>query len=224
VAEAIAAASYVSRLFGDGAREVVGLINASCVIKAGDRIAVIGPSGSGKSTLLHLLAGLDESTSGSLAWPALGPQSELRPEKIAVVFQAPSLLPSLTARENVALPLLLSGREREAQAAAVEALARLGLADLADKLPEELSGGQAQRVAMARALCARPRLIIADEPTCQLDHATARFLFDHFLEAIGPDVALIVATHDEEIAARMPTIWRMRDGRLDTRKVEPLLV
>jgi ABC-type lipoprotein export system ATPase subunit len=216
VAEPIAAASHLSRIFGEQARKVVALADASCVIKSGDRIAVIGPSGSGKSTLLHLLAGLDEPSSGMLTWPALGPRSELRPAKIAVVFQAPSLLPSLTTVENVALPLLLLGREREAQREAAQALSRLGLADLAGKLPEELSGGQIQRVAMARALCAGPKLIIADEPTGQLDHATARSLFDGLIEAIGPDGTLLVATHDEEIAARMPVIWHMKDGRLET--------
>jgi len=219
--EPIVVANHLTRTFGDGGHRVTALSDASCVISSGDRIAVVGPSGSGKSTLLHLLAGLDEPSSGSLAWPALGARPELRPGKVSVVFQASSLLPSLTARENVALPLLLLGREGEAQARAAEALARLGLSELAGKLPEELSGGQAQRVAMARAMCARPRLIVADEPTGQLDHATARSLFDHFLEAMDPDISLIIATHDEEIAARMSALWRMRDGRLDTEWAGP---
>jgi putative ABC transport system ATP-binding protein/lipoprotein-releasing system ATP-binding protein len=212
----IVEASHLSRIFGEGARQVAAVTHASCTIRPGDRIAVIGPSGGGKSSLLHLLAGLDEPSSGMLAWPALGQRSELRPAKLAIVFQAPSLLPSLTAQENVALPLLLMGRVREAEGSATEALARLDLVDLAAKLPQELSGGQAQRVAMARALCVRPRFIIADEPTGQLDHATANSLFDRFLETIGSDIALLVATHDQEIAARMSKLWRMKDGRLDT--------
>jgi putative ABC transport system ATP-binding protein/lipoprotein-releasing system ATP-binding protein len=212
----IVEASHLSRVFGEGVRQVAAVTDASCTIRPGERIAVIGPSGSGKSSLLHLLAGLDEPSSGRLAWPALGPQSELRPAKLAIVFQAASLLPSLTALENVALPLLLMGRERDAKESATETLTRLDLVDLAAKLPQELSGGQAQRIAMARALCVRPRFIIADEPTGQLDHATANSLFDRFLEAIGPDIALLIATHDQEIAARMSKVWRMKNGRLDS--------
>lgn len=215
-AEPIAVATRLERVFGAAGREVRALVEASCSVWSGDRIAIVGASGSSKSTLLHLLAGLDSPTSGELSWPALGTARQLRPEKVAVVFQAPSLLPSLTAQENVALPLLLGKCDDDAQAAAAEALARFGLADLAAKLPEELSGGQAQRIAMARAMCGRPRLIVADEPTGQLDSGTAKSLFDHVLEAIAPDTALLVATHDEEIAARMSTLWRMKDGRLHT--------
>jgi putative ABC transport system ATP-binding protein/lipoprotein-releasing system ATP-binding protein len=217
MAEPIVEASHLSRIFGEGARRVTAVADASCVVRAGDRIAIIGPSGSGKSSLLHLLAGLDEPSSGKLAWPALGQQWELRPAKVAVVFQAQSLLPALTAQENVALPLLLMGREPEARGRAAQALAQLDLGDLAARLPQELSGGQAQRVAMARALCAAPPLIITDEPTGQLDQATASSLFDSFLGAIGRETALLVATHDQEIAARMSKVWRLKDGHLDTR-------
>jgi ABC-type lipoprotein export system ATPase subunit len=110
------------------------------------------------------------------------------------------------------------GREQEAGERAAEALSRLDLGDLVAKLPQELSGGQAQRVAMARALCARPLLVIADEPTGQLDYATASALFDRVLGTIGSDAALLVATHDQEIATRMSKVWRMKDGRLDTSK------
>jgi putative ABC transport system ATP-binding protein/lipoprotein-releasing system ATP-binding protein len=215
--EAIVLANCLSRVFTTGARRVSALAEASCSVWPGDRIAIIGASGSGKSTLLNLLAGLDSPTAGVVSWPALGAASELRPCKVSVVFQAASLLPSLTAQENVALPLLLSSGADDAQLVAREALERLGLADLAAKLPEELSGGQAQRVAMARAICGRPKLIIADEPTGQLDGATAKNLFDRVLETIAPESALVVATHDETIAARMPIVWRMKDGRLSTR-------
>jgi ABC-type lipoprotein export system ATPase subunit len=217
-ADPVIDASHLSRIFGEGTRQVTAVADASCIVRPGDRIAIIGPSGSGKSSLLHLLAGLDEPSSGQLAWPALGPRSELRPGKVAVVFQAQSLLPALTAQENVALPLLLMGREQEAGERAAEALSRLDLGDLVAKLPQELSGGQAQRVAMARALCARPLLVIADEPTGQLDYATASALFDRVLGTIGSDAALLVATHDQEIATRMSKVWRMKDGRLDTSK------
>jgi putative ABC transport system ATP-binding protein/lipoprotein-releasing system ATP-binding protein len=216
MADSIVEASHLFRIFGTGVRQVAAVIDATCTISPGDRVAVIGPSGGGKSSLLHLLAGLDEPSSGNLVWPALGPRSDLRPAKLAVVFQSPSLLPSLTAQENVALPLLLIGREREAERRAAEALDRLGLGDLAGKLPQELSGGQAQRVAMARALCVRPNFIIADEPTGQLDQATANSLLDRVLEAIGSDIALLIATHDEAIAARMSKVWHMKGGLLDT--------
>src|SRR5699024_514920 len=142
----------------------------------------------------------------------------LRPEKIAFVFQAHSLLPALNVAENVELPLLL-GRsvKKRAGDAALGALARLGLAEQAEKLPEELSGGQTQRHAMARALAYKPNLILADEPTGQLDHRSAMRLFDVLLAALeGSDTALVVATHDRSVAARMATRWTMHLGRLET--------
>lgn len=163
------------------------------------------------------MAGLEAPTSGELSWPALGPRAMLRPAKIRIVFQVPSLLPPLSVVENVELPLLLGHAEAgAARAAATEMLARLGLAELADKLPEELSGGQAQRVAMARALAARPLLVLADEPTGQLDHPTAAHLFDVLLAALaGTPTALVVATHDLAVAERLQRVWRLRHGTLD---------
>ena len=167
--------------------------------------------------MLHLLGGLDNPTSGKVSWPALGEQAQLRPLKIGFVFQMPSLLPPLTAVENIELPLLLAGEdENAARMAALEALERLELESLADKLPEELSGGQAQRVAMARTLATRPRLILADEPTGQLDHATARHLLDVLIAALdGTGIALVVATHDPLVAERMKRVWRMQHGVLE---------
>lgn len=213
---ALVDAYNVGRAYQRGQRTIPALVSATCRIDRGDRIAVIGPSGSGKSTLLHLLGGLDAPTSGSIIWPALGRRSALRPAHIAFVFQAPSLLPSLTVIENVALPLLLGGvRDDDARRAAHEALERIDLAALAVKLPEEISGGQAQRVAVARALAARPALILADEPTGQLDHPTAGHLFDAVFAALaGSDTALVVATHDRAVAERMPAVWRMERGLL----------
>jgi len=186
-------------------------------VAPGDRIALVGPSGSGKSTLLHLMAGLDIPTSGVISWPALGARETLRPSKIGIVFQMPSLLPSLSVVENVEVPLLLDHKGAPtARAAALEALARLDLAALADKLPDELSGGQAQRVAVARALAPRPPLLLADEPTGQLDHPTSRHLFDVLLAALAETpTALVVATHDRAIAERMTTVWRIHHGTLE---------
>lgn len=195
----------------------VALKSASCSVNSGDRIALIGPSGSGKSTLLHLMGGLDKPTAGSVSWPSLGDWETLRPQKIGLVFQMPSLVAPLTVVENVELPLLLAHTDMDnARQAALSVLEQMNLEILAEKLPEELSGGQAQRVAVARALVTRPRLILADEPTGQLDHPTAQHLFDVLMAALaGSDTALVVATHDLAIARRMDTIWQMKYGVLE---------
>ncbi|TSA79516.1 ABC transporter ATP-binding protein [Deinococcus detaillensis] len=209
---ALVTAQNLSREYG----KVAALKRASLSIFPGDSIALLGTSGSGKSTLLHLLGGLDQPTGGELSWPALGDSADLRPSKVAFVFQAQSLMPPLTALENVALPLLLLGANPEAakqQAAAV--LDTLELSAIAGQLPEELSGGQAQRVAVARALIAKPQLILADEPTGQLDSATAQHLMDVLLAALSPQTALVMATHDETVARRLNTVWRMKDGVLE---------
>jgi ABC-type lipoprotein export system ATPase subunit len=208
--------SGLARTFGRGTAAVVAVHGADGEVLAGARLALTGPSGSGKSTLLHLLAGLDEPTAGTIAWPALGARHELRPGPVAVIFQGPSLLPPLDVAENVALPLLLAGSDAaEATDAAHTALDRLGLAGLASRLPEELSGGQLQRVAVARALAGRPRLILADEPTGQLDHDTGAAVVDALLEAADTlGAALVVATHDPLVANRFDSQWSMSDGRL----------
>ena len=205
------------RIYARGKTPVVALASATCAIMPGDRIALVGPSGSGKSTLLHLLGGLDTPTSGILAWPALGPRETLRPGKVGVIFQMPSLLAPLTVVENVEIPLLLGYVPAEtARSAALDALDRMELKSIAEKLPEELSGGQAQRVAVARALACQPKLILADEPTGQLDHPTAQHLFDVLLASLeGTDTALLVATHDMTVAERMHMVWRMQYGTLE---------
>jgi ABC-type lipoprotein export system ATPase subunit len=213
---ALVRASGLARTFGRGPAAVVAVHGATCEIHPGARLALTGPSGSGKSTLLHLLAGLDEPTAGTITWPALGERRRLRPGPVGVVFQGPSLLPPLDVAENVALPLLLAGRnEGEAAAAAQEAMRRLELDHLAAALPDELSGGQAQRVAVARVLAGRPRLILADEPTGQLDHHHGATVIDALLEvAADSGAALVVATHDPRVADRFPHRWSMSDGRL----------
>ncbi|MCU1374020.1 MAG: transporter ATP-binding protein [Actinomycetia bacterium] len=215
--EPLVRARDVARTYGSGPSAVVAVHGASCRVDPGARIAVMGPSGSGKSTLLLLLAGLDRPTAGTISWPGLGgPPSSLRAGTVGVVFQRPSLLPELDATENVALPLLLSGVEDpEATVSAWAALDRLGLGDLARLLPEELSGGQAQRVGMARALAGRPSLVVADEPTGQLDHATAAAVLDALDEAAAATgAALLISTHDPVVAARFDERWTMADGRL----------
>jgi ABC-type lipoprotein export system ATPase subunit len=206
----------VARTYGDGVTATVALQPTDCVVEPGDRIALVGPSGSGKSTLLHLMAGLDTPTVGTLSWPAIGEHHALRPGPVAVVFQGPSLLAPLTVEENVALPLILDGAsDRVAHATARAALELLGLLELRDKLPEEISGGQAQRVAVARALAGDPRLILADEPTGQLDRANGAAVIDVLLAAAEhAGAALVVATHDMAVAERLPVRWEMHSGHL----------
>src|SRR5262249_29425218 len=183
--EILVSVKNVSRCYGEGERQRAALTDISCQVLAGDHVAVVGPSGSGKSTLLHLMAGLDTPTTGVVGWPALGPETELRPDKICVVFQTPSLLPTLTVLENVELSWLLSKRdETEARPAALGALEKLGLSAIADRLPDEISGGQMQRVAAARAIVCEPRLILADEPTGQLDSGTASNIFEGVFDTV----------------------------------------
>ncbi|MCX4530823.1 ATP-binding cassette domain-containing protein [Streptomyces sp. NBC_00841] len=200
-----------ARTFGRGAAAVVAVHGATCAIRAGARIAITGPSGSGKSTLLHLMAGLEQPTSGEVRRPALGSSRE-----IGLVFQGPSLIPALNVAENTALPLVLAGMsERRADDIARAALGRVDAADLADRLPEELSGGQGQRVAIARVLAFAPRLILADEPTGQLDRATGRHIVDVLLAAADETgAALVVTTHDPAVAERLATRRVMHEGRL----------
>ncbi|MFI1366992.1 ABC transporter ATP-binding protein [Streptomyces griseochromogenes] len=197
--------------FGQGPQAVVAVHGADLEIGAGDRLAVVGPSGSGKSSLLHLLAGLEQPTSGTVTRA-----TSLGPYGIGLVFQGDSLIPALSVAENTALPLVLADRsEAQARDAALAALALVDAADLADRLPEEISGGQAQRVAAARVLAQEPRLILADEPTGRLDHATGARVLDALLTAADhTGAALVVTTHDPVIAARLTVRRTMRDGRL----------
>jgi ABC-type lipoprotein export system ATPase subunit len=207
----------VSRRFGRAPAGVAAVEGASFEIDADSRIALVGPSGSGKSTLLHLMAGFLDPSAGNLCWPALDEAGDRRGGAIAVVFQAPSLVPWLDAVENVMVPLLLQGLDQTAARRDAEAaLAALSLAEIGDKLPEELSGGEAQRVAVARAMAQEARLIIADEPTGQLDQATARQVMSALLHAADRNrAALVVATHDTAVAAALPVVWRMDRGCLD---------
>jgi putative ABC transport system ATP-binding protein/lipoprotein-releasing system ATP-binding protein len=215
-AEPLVRCAGAARTYGRGASATVALQPTDCAVPPGARIALVGPSGSGKSTLLHLMAGLDEPTLGSVTWPALGGRADLRPGPVAMVFQGPSLLAPLTVLENVALPLVLAGAtDAEARERAHAALELLLLDDLADKLPEEVSGGQAQRVAVARALTGEPRLVLADEPTGQLDRDNAIAVVDVLLEATDhAGAALVVATHDPIVAERLAERWEVHSGRL----------
>jgi ABC-type lipoprotein export system ATPase subunit len=217
--EALVRCDGAARTFGSGRSATVALQPTHCAVGPGARIALVGRSGSGKSTLLHLMAGLDAPTAGRVSWPAIGARADLRPGPVAVVHQGPSLLAPLTVLENVALPLILGGEsDGAARGAARAALARANVADLAGKLPEEISGGQAQRVAVARALAGRPRLLLADEPTGQLDRAHAAAVVELLLDAADhAGAALVVSTHDPLIAERLPVVWELHSGRLSGR-------
>ena len=216
--EVLVELTNASRRYGKNPQGPKALDRASCVVTAGAAIAVVGRSGSGKSTLLHLMAGLDDPTDGTVTWPAFGHRPVSVPGALGIIFQGPSLLPPLDVLENAALPLILSGTEpASARIRAEMALASVGLAGFAPRLPEELSGGQAQRVALARVLTASPRLILADEPTGQLDAENAANVMDLLLECarrIG--AALVVSTHDLTVADRLASRWTVTDGHLNT--------
>ena len=215
MAEPLVVIEQASRTYRLAGGPLTVLCPTSCRVWPGDRVAVVGPSGSGKSTLLNLMAGLDRPSSGQVAWPSFGKTSNLRPVRIACVFQMPSLIAQLTARENVELPARLVETSGNTALIADSALNLLGLGELADRLPEELSGGQSQAVAIARALVTRPRLLLADEPTSQLDQKTATKLLDAVLKVCAESYsAVVLATHDPAVASRMDRIWQLDRGVL----------
>lgn len=208
----------VGHTYGTGQLAVAAVHGVSCVVEAGARIALTGPSGSGKSTLLHMMAGLERVSTGRLTWPALGGPPGGRPGAVGVIFQGPSLIPSLDVVENVALPLVLDGlSDYDAKVRALRALSQLDLGWMAGKLPDELSGGQSQRVAVARVIATTPALILADEPTGQLDHESGLRVIDVLIRAADHlNAALVISTHDVNIATRLAVRWSMHDGRLTT--------
>jgi putative ABC transport system ATP-binding protein len=202
--------------YGSGRTAVVAVHGVNALVTSRTQVALTGPSGSGKSTLLHMMAGLVPATSGTLTWPTWGQHPLEAAGRVGIVFQGPSLLPALNVLENVTFPLLLADvSDRVARGYATEALKTLGLTELAHQLPETLSGGQAQRVAVARVLASGPELILADEPTGQLDHQAAALVIDVLLRASEElGAALVICTHDPVIATRLPERWTMRDGAM----------
>jgi ABC-type lipoprotein export system ATPase subunit len=205
----------VSRRFGPVDNYVDSLCPTTLSLYAGQRVALMGPSGSGKSTLLNLLAGLEDPSAGTIAWPGLDNSRPLRPRQIGFVFQSASLLASLTVLENMRLPIDIAGADRGDTLDPLELLERFSLSDLAGKLPDQLSGGQIQRVALARALVMRPAVLLADEPTGQIDHATGQAVMRVMLELIQDSgAAVLIATHDPSIAAFMDAHWGLVAGRL----------
>jgi putative ABC transport system ATP-binding protein len=216
-------ASHVSRVFPMPAGPVTAVADISLTIAPGDHVAIRGPSGCGKSTLLHMLGCVDTPSTGTLLFggqdvAALSDRgrSLLRLRQIGFVFQRFFLLPMLTAVENVELPMSEAGMAaRERRARAHELLDYVGLASRAEHRPSELSGGEMQRVAIARALANRPRLLLADEPTGELDRSTGEQIAA-LLERVNADgTAIVLVTHDPALADRCRRVLTMRDGRIE---------
>ncbi|UXI66859.1 ABC transporter ATP-binding protein [Tahibacter amnicola] len=217
----------VSKTYAGGAAPFPALSDVDLEIRAGEFVAIAGQSGSGKSTLLNLIAGLDRPSRGevmvdghavhSLSERAL---SRWRGNHVGIVFQFFQLMPTLTAAENVMLPMDFCGRWRasERRPRALELLQRLGVADQADKFPATLSGGQQQRVAVARALANGPRLLLADEPTGNLDSRSADALLDLLASLVRDGLTIAMVTHEPTAMARASRVVHLADGRLaDTR-------
>jgi putative ABC transport system ATP-binding protein len=219
--EAVLHSQSLSRTYRSGGRDLTVLKDITFSLEPGAFLAILGPSGSGKTTLLGLLAGLDRPSAGSvyLDGQELGSLSEdqrarLRGEKIGFVFQAFQLIPTLTAQENVQVPLELRG-DAHAASRARELLERVGLGGRGHHYPAQLSGGEQQRVALARGFSSRPRVLFADEPTGNLDAATGATIIDLMVE-LNRDLGttLVLVTHDLDLAARARRTIRLADGRV----------
>ena len=215
--------TQVSMVLAAGGRSITILDRVSFEIPAKQTVAIVGPSGSGKSTLLGLMAGLDRPTSGSIELDgsdittmAESRMARFRREKVGYIFQSFHLIPTLTAMENVAVPLELSG-EHQADERAADLLAAVGLADRMRHYPVQLSGGEQQRVAIARAFACRPPILLADEPTGNLDSSTGAHIVELLL-ALHRDygTTLVLVTHDTALATSMQRVLSLRDGRLES--------
>ena len=220
--EAVIAMKDVSLTLGEGASRVHVLKNVSLEVKAGEATGIVGPSGSGKSTLLMVLAGLEKIDAGEvwIAGQRIDQWSEdkvaaFRGKNVGIVFQSFHLIPNMTALENVAVPLELAGH-RDPFDVAKRELEAVGLGERLTHYPGELSGGEQQRVAIARALAPEPKLLIADEPTGNLDQATGRQIADLlFTKAAERGMTLVLVTHDPALAARCTKQIVMRSGRIE---------
>ena len=228
--EAVVQVEHVSKSFGSGAARVNALIDINLDVFPGQVVGLMGPSGSGKTTLLNCIACIMTPTGGKLTLDGetvyddhwlRADLRKLRLEKIGFIFQQANLLPFLNATENVAMVLQLAGYgARAAQTRAVELLDYLEVGNRRQAMPSQLSGGEAQRVSIARALANRPRIILADEPTAPLDSQRGRIVMDLLRKvAAEQDAAIVVVTHDEMILDRFDHIYHLRDGKLELDEV-----
>ena len=211
------------KTFQQGEEIITGLDHVSIDIDAGDFVCLSGPSGSGKTTLLNAMGGLDTPDSGliqvgDIRVDALGkgPLADMRLHKIGFVFQAYNLIPVLTARENVEFVMQVRGEPaKERSRRSHEILKEVGLEGMEDRRPSQLSGGQQQRVAVARAIVSQPALVLADEPTANLDSVTATHLMDLFVELNQHhNITFVIATHDTRVMAYARRLIKMRDGKI----------
>ncbi|MFC8275294.1 ABC transporter ATP-binding protein [Streptomyces sp. NPDC057271] len=221
--QALLVATGVRKIYRTGSVEVTALLDLDLLVRHGEMVGVMGPSGSGKTTLLNCLSGLDDIDGGrvevdghDLFAMSDAARTEHRAHTMGFVFQAFNLIPVFSAVENVELPLLLVGtRPREARQRATDMLDRVGLAHRVEHRPSEMSGGEQQRVTIARALAGRPAIVWADEPTGNLDSAMADQVMDLLCELNRDEgQTIVLVTHDSAIGARVPRLIRMRDGRL----------
>ena len=212
----------ISRVYQMGSEKVYALNKACLHIDPGEFVSIIGPSGSGKSTLMNIIGCLDTADSGTYLLDGIPIQdyseralARVRNRKIGFVFQSFNLIPKLTAEENVELPLIYQGVPRGERRERVEAaLARMELQRRAKHLPTELSGGQQQRVAIARAIVTNPSLILADEPTGNLDSRTSEEIMEVFRELHSQGITIVLITHDNDVARQAERIVHIRDGQL----------
>ncbi len=223
MSDVILSCNKLSKFYNDGASKITVLNGIDLSIAKGERLAIIGPSGSGKSTLLHLLGGLDKPTSGEVCiknvnWQKIGEKQrcQLRNQGLGFIYQFHHLLPEFTALENVSMPLLLADASaKEAEIEASKMLNDVGLKARVDHKPAQLSGGERQRVAIARALVHQPYCVLADEPTGNLDQATAAKVFDLMLDLNKKfNTALVIVTHDQQLAKRMDRVLTLGEGVL----------
>ncbi len=214
----------ITKIFSLGSKSVQALGGIDLDIKKGELICIMGASGAGKSTFLHILGTVERPTSGSITYESRDlfamnddELSDFRNKKIGFVFQFHHLLPDFTALENVILPALAGGiSRREAVEMGSLLLSELGLGDRLEHKPSELSGGEQQRVAIARALIMKPELLLADEPTGNLDTATGNSVFELLLrEGEKYKITLVLVTHNDEFSKNMPRLIRLRDGRIE---------
>ena len=217
------------KTFKQGEEIITGLDHVSIEIEAGDFVCLSGPSGSGKTTLLNAMGGLDTPDSGQIRVGDIqvdelgkGPLADMRLHKIGFVFQAYNLIPVLTARENVEFVMQVRGESTsERSRKSHEILKEVGLEGMEDRRPAQLSGGQQQRVAVARAIVSQPALVLADEPTANLDSVTAGQLMDLFVELNqNHNITFVIATHDTRVMAYARRLIKMRDGKIISDEIQ----